>query len=91
MTAIMKKMGNGFFIENIEGLEITDDVVEVNIEIIDDKSHIYKMQMIDTVSEHYESKRENQIESTLETKKIEEYKKMHNLTNSPQAFWDSLK
>lgn len=91
MTAIMKKMDNGFFIENIEGFEAMDDVVEVNIDIIDDKSKVYKKQMIDAVSEHYESKRGNEVESTLDSKTIEDYKRKHNLVGSSQEFWDSLK
>jgi len=91
MTAIMKKMDNGFFIENIEGFEIMDDVVEVNIDIIDDKSNIYKKQMIDAVSEHYESKRENQVKCNTDAETIAKFRKMHNINITEEAFWDSLK
>ncbi len=91
MTAIMKKMDNGFFIENIEGFESMDDVVEVNIDIIDDKSAVYKKQMIDAVSEHYEEKRKNQIAFRTNAEIVEKFRKKHNITMTEEEFWDSLK
>ena len=87
MTATMIKMDNGFFIPKIDGYESKTDVIDINIEIIkDDYENLYKKQMIDAVTEHYEKKRKNQIESNIDPKIVSEFRKKHNLPKTLESF-----
>jgi len=90
MTAIMIKMENGYFIPKIDGFESKSDMIDINIEIIKDNyENLYKKQLGDAISEHYENKRENQVASHIDPVLLEEFRRKHNLEKSLKSFLDS--
>ena len=90
MTAVMVKMGDGFYIPKLEGFDdIQKDTISVNIELAEDE-HLalsYKELKGIAIMERYHEKLRNEIDVDTSTCDIQKkFRKDHNITMSLETY-----